>query len=40
MLIFIWPDSQKQRKYFTTEAQSHREKHFVLLTAPVAQLTK
>jgi hypothetical protein len=28
------------QKQFTTEAQRHREKHFVLLTAPVAQLTK
>jgi len=27
-------------KLFTTEAQRHREKHFVLLIAPVAQLTK
>jgi hypothetical protein len=30
----------KTKKYFTTEAQRHREKHFVMLTAPVAQLTK
>ena len=28
------------QKQFITEAQRHREKHFVLLTAPVAQLTK
>jgi len=28
------------KKQFTTEAQRHREKHFVLLTVPVAQLTK
>jgi len=28
------------QKQFTTEAQRHREKRLVLLTAPVAQLTK